>query len=309
MDPHADIVLAFSPASLRALNACLAFIMFGVALNMRPAQFRAVLTRPASLLTGLGSQLILLPAVTFLLVLLLDPSPGIALGMFLVAACPGGNVSNYFSLMGRANAALSVSLTAITTLTSVVCTPFLFQFWGNLYEPTAALLRRIDIAFVDVLIQIFLVLTLPVTLGLLTARFLPGLTRRIARPLSHLSFLILLGFIVAAFYANAEQFLVYIHLVFGLVLLHNASALASGYLLARGVGRPVPDRRSISIETGIQNSGLGLILIFNFFGGYGEMALVAAWWGIWHILAGAAVARFFSWQETRRLPVFQEQGA
>jgi BASS family bile acid:Na+ symporter len=309
VDPLADIALAFSPASLRVLNLCLAFIMFGVALNMKPAQFQAVLTHPASLVTGLVSQLALLPAVTFLLVLLLKPAPGIALGMFLVAACPGGNVSNYFSLVGRANAALSVSLTAVTTLTSVVCTPFLFHFWGNLYGPTRALLQRIDISFLAVLVQILFVLTMPVTLGLLTARFLPKLTIRIARPMSHLSFLLLAGFIVAAFYGNARQFLDYIHLVFGLVLLHNAGALASGYLLARGVGRSVPDCRSIAIETGIQNSGLGLILIFTFFGGYGAMALVAAWWGIWHIVAGAAVARLFFWQDMRRLPVFREQNA
>lgn len=309
MDPSADIALAFSPASLRVLNLCLAFIMFGVALNMKTAQFQAVLAHPGSLFTGLVSQLVVLPAVTFLLVLLLKPAPGIALGMFLVAACPGGNVSNYFSLVGRANAALSVSLTAITTLTCAVSTPFLFQFWGSLYGPTGALLQRIDIAFLDVLLQILLVLTVPVTLGLLTARFLPDLTRRIARPFGHISFLILLGFILAAFLANARQFLDYIHLVFGLVFLHNAGALASGYGLARVLGRPVPDRRSIAIETGIQNSGLGLVLIFTFFGGYGEMALVAAWWGIWHILAGAAVGRYFVWQDTRRLSVLQEQNA
>ena len=309
MDPSADMALAFSPASLRVLNLCLAFIMFGVALNMKTAQFRAVLAHPASLFTGLVSQLVLLPTVTFLLVLLLKPVPGIALGMFLVAACPGGNVSNYFSLVGRANAALSVSLTAITTLTCVVSTPFVFHFWGNLYGPTEVLLRRIDIAFLDVLIQILFVLTVPVSLGLLTARFSPDLTSRIARPIGHLSFLILLGFILAALSANARQFVDYIHLVFGLVFLHNAGALVSGYGLARVLGRPVPDCRSIAIETGIQNSGLGLVLIFTFFGGYGEMALVAAWWGIWHILAGAAVGRLFAWQDARRLPALQEQSA
>lgn len=309
MDSLTDISLDFSPGSLGILNLCLAFIMFGVALSIKPHHFRAVLARPGSILVGVSSQLILLPAVTFLLVVILRPEPGIALGMFLVAACPGGNVSNYFSLIGKANAALSVSLTAISTLVSVVTTPFLFRFWGNLYGPTARLLQRIDVTFVDVLVQILLVLTLPVILGLLTARFLPALTKRLARPISHLSFLILLGFIAVAFYANAEAFVRYVHLVIGLVFLHNASALTSGYLLARSLGEPVENRRSISIETGIQNSGLGLVLIFTFFGGHGGMALVAAWWGIWHIVAGAAVARFFSFQDGRGLPTLQEQRA
>jgi BASS family bile acid:Na+ symporter len=309
MDPLSNISLTFSPASLRILNLCLAFIMFGVALSIKPAHFKAIITHPASILAGVFSQLVVLPAFTFLLVVILRPAPGIALGMFLVAACPGGNVSNYFSLVGRANAALSVSLTAVSTLTSVVCTPFLFQFWGNLYEPTANLLQSIDIPFMNVLIQILFVLTVPVSLGLLTARFFPTLTRRIARPISHLSFLMLLGFIATAFYANAQEFVSYIHLVFGLVFLHNAGALASGYLLARGAGQSMENSRSISIETGIQNSGLGLILIFTFFGGHGGMALVAAWWGIWHIVAGVAVARLFSYQDSRRFSTLQEQVA
>ncbi|MBT8398813.1 MAG: bile acid transporter family protein [Gemmatimonadetes bacterium] len=126
-----------------------------------------------------------------------------------------------------------------------------------------------------------------------------------AAPIRHLSFLILLAFITVAFYANSQQFVLYIHMVFGLVFLHNSSALISGYLLARGTRQSVEDCRSISIETGIQNSGLGLILVFTFFSGQGEMALVAAWWGIWHIMAGAAVAWFFSRQDRRKGPTPQ----
>ncbi|MFC1662207.1 bile acid:sodium symporter family protein [Gemmatimonadota bacterium] len=308
MDSLADISLTFSPASLRILNLCLAFIMFGVALSLSPRHFRALLSQPGSVLTGVLSQLVLLPALTFLLVLILRPPPGMALGMFLVAACPGGNVSNYFSLVGKANVALSVSLTAISTLASVVCTPFLFQFWGNRYGPTAALLHSIDIPFLDVLVQILLVLTFPVAAGLLTAGLFPEVTRRISQPIRHLSFLILLGFIAVAFYANAQQFVMYIHLVLALVFLHNASALTSGYLLARGVGQSIENSRSIAIETGIQNSGLGLILVFTFFAGHGGMALVAAWWGIWHIIAGAAVAWLFSVQDRQRHSTLQEQG-
>lgn len=116
-----------------------------------------------------------------------------------------------------------------------------------------------------------------------------------------------LAIITAAFYAKARQFVTYIHLVFGLVILHNAAALSSGYALARGLGQPPENCRSVAIETGIQNSGLGLILIFTFFGGHGGMALVAAWWGIWHIVAGTAVARLFSHQDRRRSTSLQEQ--
>ena len=308
MDSMAEISLNFSPASLRVLNLCIAFIMFGVALSISPSHFRVLVKQPSAILTGIVSQWILLPLVTFLLVLILRPPPGIALGMFLIAACPGGNVSNYFSLIGKGNVVLSVSLTAFSTMASVVGTPFVFQFWGNLYGPTSELIQRIDISFLDILVQILLILTIPVALGLLTASFFPKLTERIAAPIRHLSFLMLLGFIAVAFYANARQFVLYIHLVFGLVFLHNAAALLSGYLAARGTGQPIENRRSIAIETGIQNSGLGLVLIFTFFSGHGEMALVAAWWGIWHIVAGTVVAQLFSFQERRRVPTLQESG-
>jgi BASS family bile acid:Na+ symporter len=304
-----EIALSFSPASLRLLNLCLAFIMFGVALSITPKHFREVLKQPGAILTGIVSQWVLLPALTFVLVSILRPPPGLALGMFLVAACPGGNVSNYFSLIGRGNVALSVSLTAFSTLFSVVGTPLAFQFWGNLHAPTADLLQRIDISFLDVLLQVFLILTLPVTLGILVAKWFPDLTRRIAGPIKHLSFLFLVGFIVVAFYANARQFVLYIQMVFGLVLLHNAGALSVGYMAAKGMGESAQNCRSISIETGIQNSGLGLILIFTFFSGHGEMALVAAWWGVWHLMAGMAVAWFFSFQENRQLLAVQESGA
>lgn len=306
MDPSTEIALNFSPASLRVLNFCIAFIMFGVALSLAPRHFRVLLKQPGSILTGIVSQWIVLPFVTFLLVLLLKPAPGIALGMFLIAACPGGNVSNYFSLVGKGNVALSVSLTAVSTLASVVATPFVFRFWGNMYGPTADLIQRINISFLDILVQILMILTVPVLLGLFFAKTFPELTERIAPPIRHLSFLMLLAFISVAFYANADQFVLYIHMVFGLVFLHNGSALTSGYLLARTTGQSVENCRSISIETGIQNSGLGLILIFTFFAGYGEMALVAAWWGIWHIIAGAVVARFFSQLDRRRLATVQE---
>jgi BASS family bile acid:Na+ symporter len=294
MNVPPEVTLSFSPGSLRLLNFCLAFIMFGVAMNLRPSHLREVLRAPAGLLVGIFSQLAVLPGITLLLVLALGPPPGIALGMFLVAACPGGNVSNYFSLIGRGNPALSVSMTAVSTTCSVLATPFLFHLAGHIYGPTADLLQRIQVPISDVLVQVFLVLTLPVALGIIFAQAFPATTRRIADPVGKVSFLLLLLFIAAALYANGEVFFDQIRVVFGLVLAHNALALLSGYLVARAAGQPVRNRRSIAIETGIQNSGLGLILIFNFFGGAPEMALVAAWWGVWHIVAGATVAKLFA---------------
>jgi hypothetical protein len=125
--------LNFSDSNLVFLNIALAFVMFGVALDIKVEHFRAILHNPKSAVMGFISQTFLLPAFTFLLVLVLNPTPTVALGMILVAACPGGNISNFISSMARANVALSVSLTALSTSAAIFFTPFNFALWGNLY--------------------------------------------------------------------------------------------------------------------------------------------------------------------------------
>ena len=125
--------LNFTPSSLIFLNIALSFVMFGVALDIKFENFEEIIRKPKSALVGIISQTFLLPAFTFLLVLLLNPTPTIALGMILVAACPGGNISNFISSMARGNVALAISLTAISTSMAVFFTPFNFAFWGGFY--------------------------------------------------------------------------------------------------------------------------------------------------------------------------------
>ena len=115
--------LNFSPSGLLALNITIAFIMFGVALEIKWQHFKDVIMKPKSAIVGIISQFILLPIVTFVLILVLNPTPAVALGMILVAACPGGNISNFMSAMARGNVALSVSLTAVATLVATFMTP------------------------------------------------------------------------------------------------------------------------------------------------------------------------------------------
>lgn len=289
-----SIQIHFSQEALWLLNLCLAIVMFGVALDISPADFKRLWRSPKSSLLGVASQFIILPALTFGLILILQPKPSIALGMILVAACPGGNISNFMTHLSGGNTALSVSLTAFATVAAIFMTPFNLQFWGNLYPPTASVLRTISINPLDIFKTIALILGLPLILGMWWRSYQPELAQKMAKWLKPLSILIFIGFVAVAFSLNYDIFKKVIHLVILIVLIHNAVALSSGYLLARIFSLPLADQKTLTIETGIQNSGLGLLLIFTFFEGLGGMTIIAAWWGIWHILSGLAISWYWS---------------
>lgn len=288
------IRLNFNQDNVFLLNICLAFIMYGVALDLRPADFMAVVKFPKSVLVGILSQFVVLPLLTYGLVVVLQPQPSIALGMMLVAACPGGNVSNFMTALSRGNTALSVSLTAFSTALCIFFTPFNLAFWGSMYEPTAQILRTVAVDRGEVTQTIALILGIPLVAGMLTLHFAPTVAGKLQRVIKPVSILIFAALIVVALASNLENMANYLHLVVLLVLLHNGIALASGYGLGAMARLQEADRRSLAIETGIQNSGLGLLLIFSFFEGLGGMALVAAWWGIWHLVSGMTMASIWS---------------
>ena len=289
-----QIRLNFNPGTLMLLNIVLGLIMFGVALDLRIGDFVRVFRSPKAPVLGLLCQFLLLPALTFLLVIWIQPAPSLALGMMLVAACPGGNISNFMTHLARGNTAVSVSMSAGSTAAAIFFTPANVAFWGSRYEPTAAILRQVALDPLDMLFLVFVLLGVPLVLGLLISHRFPGLADRLRRPFKFGSIAVFLLIVVLAFAGNWQNFLDYIHLVVLIVLLHNATALALGYLSSRALRLPEEDARAVAIEVGIQNSGLGLLLIFGFFQGLGGMALVAAWWGIWHIIAGLSVATFWS---------------
>ncbi|MFW6096236.1 MAG: bile acid:sodium symporter family protein [Bacteroidota bacterium] len=296
-----EVRLNFSPSGLFFLNVTLAFIMFGVALEIDLSHFKQIIKKPKSLLLGFISQFLLLPMVTFLFIWIIQPSPSVALGMLLVAACPGGNISNFISTLAKGNIALSVTMTAIATIASIFLTPFNFALWGGLYEKASDIIMPIVINPWDMLRTVVVLLGIPIIIGMSFAYKFPGLTNKIKRPIKLLSILIFAGFVIIAFANNYEYFIKYIHLIFLLVLAHNALALGTGFSISSLFKIPRWDRRSVTIETGIQNSGLALVLIFNpnLFDGLGGMAFVAAWWGIWHIVAGMILGGLWS---KRKLP-------
>lgn len=289
-----EVQLNFDQNNIWVLNLCLAVIMFGVALELKVEDFKRVFYNPKSSLIGLLCQFILLPALTFVLIIILQPAPSLALGMILVSCCPGGNISNFMTHLARGNSALSVSLTAVGTVLAIIATPFNFELWGSLYPPTASILKSVSLNPLDMVKTIVLLAGIPIVIGMLTNHFFPVASKKVSKFVRPSSILLFAGLIVVAFLSNYDIFLQYIDQVIFLVFLHNLLAISTGLITARIAKLSDADQKTIAIETGIQNSGVGLLLIFGFFNGLGGMAIVAGWWGIWHIISGLFVALIFS---------------
>ena len=292
--PIDSIKINFDTEGLWILNIALAIIMFGVALSIKIDDFKLLIKKPKILFVGIFSQFFLLPALTFVAILIIKPQPSFALGMMMIAACPGGNISNFFSKMANGNAALSVSLTAFATLICIIMTPFNLQFYGGLYEPTNAILKTVELDPFSLFKLVLLILGVPLILGMLTNIYFEETAKKIEKKLKPFSMIIFLALIVIAVYDNLDIFLNYIHLVAGLVIFHNIGAYFIGFYTAKTFGLEKRDRKTISMETGIQNGGLGLLLIFQFFDGLGGMALFAAFWSIWDIFSGLVLATFWT---------------
>lgn len=291
------------------LNIVLAFVMFGVALGIKPATFIDIIKNPKSILTGIVCQLVLLPALTLVLIMICGNwiSPMIALGMILVASCPGGNISNFITSLSRGNSELSVSLTAFNTAACIFTTPLNFAFWGKLYLNFAGnrnigSLPELEIPLGDIFQSIFIIMGIPLVLGILCGQYLPKVTKILKKPLQHLSIIVFIAMVVIIFKGNFDVFMACIKYIFLIVLIHNLLALAIGFSTSTIMKLPYKDRRTITIETGIQNSGLGLILLLNpnifpevgAWANNGGMLVITAWWGVWHIISGLTLA--FVWR-------------
>jgi Predicted Na+-dependent transporter len=295
------------------LSIVLAIIMFGIALGIKGETLKNVFTKPKSIITGVVLQWIGLPLVTFLLIMIFHNmlTPMVALGMLLVASCPGGNISNFISSLSKANVELSVSMTAVATVCAPFITPLNFWMWGNLYLKYASLsstmtIPQLVIPFWDIFSTVFIILGIPIVLGMLFAKKFPKATEKIKKPFSIFSIAVFIVMVLGMFIPNWKLFLEYIIYIFILVLIHNACAFGTGYGGSTLMKLPKKDRRAITIEVGIQNSGLGLTLLLNpaIFKPelwnnpetgimYGGMLFVTAWWGIWHIISGLTLASIF----------------
>ena len=309
-----NIPVHFSTEAMLSVNIVLAIVMYGVALGIRPEMFKNILLFPKAVLLGLFTQAIVLPAITFLLIILLNQwiTPMIAMGMILVAACPGGIFSNFLSQLSKANIELSVSLTAIGTVITPLLTPFNFWLWGSLYinfvsNHAEEALRTLYIDYGQMFQTVLFLLGLPLLLGFLTVKYVPKVAQNIKKPLRYFSILFFIAMAIVAFSNNLDSFWSNTFgYIFFLVLIHNSMILGSGLGLAKLFKLPEKDQRSLTIEAGIQNSGLGLVLLLNpnIFPpdlAIGGMIHITSWWWIWHIISGLSISFFWS----KRVPIDQ----
>ena len=301
------------------LNIVLAFVMFGVALGIKPATFIDIVKNPKSIITGICCQLVLVPALTLMLIILAGNliSPMIALGMILVASCPGGNISNFITSLSRGNSELSVSLTAFNTAACVFTTPLNFAFWGKMYlnfagNRSIGSLPELEIPLGEIFQSIFIIMGIPLVLGILCGQYLPKVTKLLKKPLQYLSIIVFIAMVIIIFKGNFDVFMAAIKYIFLIVLIHNLLALGIGFSTSSLLKLPYKDRRTITIETGIQNSGLGLILLLNpnifpdtgAWANNGGMLVITAWWGVWHIISGLTLA--FLWRVRGRKEAGEE---
>jgi len=296
----------FSESGNVILNVVLAFIMFGIALGMKVDHFKSLFRYPKPIAIGQFCQFIALPLITFILVIGLNRfiTPAVAMGMILVAACPGGNISNFMNALSKGNLELSVTLTAISTLLAIVMTPLNFKIWGSLYvnfinHRAGSMLQPLEIEYTQMFETVFIIMGLPIVVGLIFAIYLPKIAQKLKKGLQFLSIVFFIALVAIMFSSNWELFVKHIKYIFILVLIHNGLAFLSGYGIATAFKQPDINRRSLTIETGIQNSGLGLVLLFNpkifppdlLIGG---MFFVTAWWGVWHIISGLCISFYWS---------------
>jgi BASS family bile acid:Na+ symporter len=261
-------------------------MMYGVSLKLTVADFARVARDPRPFFAGMGAQFVVLPAATALGTWALDVEPQLSLGMILVAACPGGAFSNIMTWRARGDVALSVSMTAVSSLVATLLTPLNFAFWGGVNPHTRAILQSIEIPAGGVLGLVALVLALPLVLGMLTGRRFPAFVARSERPLRAFSLVALLAVVAFVFARNFGLFLRRFDVFFWLVAVQNGAALALGALISRSARLSAAARRAVTLEVGIQNSGHGLLIILNFFPTASGMLLITAFWGVWHLVSG-----------------------
>lgn len=266
-----------------AILPLLGVVMFGMGAGLRVENFLAVLRRPSPVILGLGLQFLMMPLAGWLLALLAGLPPQLAAGMILVGCSPGGTASNVICYLARGDVALSITLTACSTLLAVLATPLLMLLYAG---------ETVDVPALDMLQTIFWIIFLPVTLGIVLNHLFHrslAVVRQVFPMLSVFTIVFIIAIIVAL---NREQLADVAAGLFVLVVLHNLAGLAGGYWVARWMGQDRRICRTIAIEVGMQNSGLAVALAVKYFSA--AAALPGALFSVWHNLSGSMLAGHWS---------------
>jgi len=282
--------IVLDPVGQAGVALALMLVMFGVALGLRVDDFRILADKPRILFGGVVAQILLLPLVTYGLVLLIAPPPSIALGMIVVACCPGGSVSNLLTHFSHGEVAVSVALTATSSMLAALLTPALTLFWAHAYAPTAELLQSLEVSPLLFIGQTTLLLAIPLAAGMIVAAKAPGVASKIRKKTTLVGALVLVGTIIYGVIYFYPVLWPALGLLAGITIVHNSAAFLTGATAGWLLSRQSAVRRALTFEVGIQNSGLALIILLSQLKGVGGAAAIAAVWGVWHIIAGGALA-------------------
>jgi BASS family bile acid:Na+ symporter len=270
--------------------------MLGMGMALTLDDFKRVVIYPKAVSLGLLNQLILLPIIAYATIGIFGLHAELAVGLMILAACPGGATSNLISHLAKGDVALSITLTAVSSLVTVFTIPLITNWAIVHYMPNGAELQ-LDVT--KTIISVIVITVVPVAMGMVLHRYKPNFCSRMEKPVKIMSAVFLFLIIVAAILKERENIVEFFTVAGPAALALNVAMLSLGFCSAQITRLSSKQSRTISIETGIQNSGLGLIIIFNFFDGNGAMAMIAAWWGIWHIISGFGISRLFRYLDQR----------
>ena len=267
------------------INPMLGVIMFGMGLTLSPQDFKVVLSRPKDIFIGCLTQFTVMPLLALGLTLAFSLPKELAIGVILVGCCPGGTASNVITYLAKGDLALSVGMTAASTILAPLMTPFLVWLLAG---------TMVDVDTVGMLMSIVYVVIAPIVCGLLCQRFLPAMTKRVTPYLPALSSVAIMVVVVIVVSHNAERLLTAGWLIVSIVMIHNLLGLAIGYTIGRLLHLQKPKCVALSIEVGMQNSGLASSLAVLHFAAYPLATIPGAVFSVWHNISGALMARFYS---------------
>ena len=275
----------FSGIKPIVINPLLGIIMFGMGMALKPADFRIVLSRPRDVLIGCLAQFTIMPLLALALSWLFALDEALAVGVILVGCCPGGTASNVITYLAKGDLALSVGMTATSTLLAPVVTPSLVWLLAG---------KSVDVDVAGMLLSILWVVILPIVAGLTVKWLWPKFTEKATAYLPAVSSLAIAFIVLIVISANAHKLLVGGIVIVAVVVLHNLCGLGLGYLTGRLLRLPAPKRKAISIEVGMQNSGLASSLATLHFAAYPMATIPGAIFSVWHNISGAIVARLYA---------------
>ena len=267
------------------INPLLGVIMFGMGLTLNLMDFKIVFSRPKDVIVGCLAQFIIMPLLAWGLARAFQLDEALALGVVLVGCCPGGTASNVITYLAKGDLALSVGMTGVSTLLAPVLTPFLTWALAG---------KSVDVDVAGMLLSILWVVILPIVAGLIVKGLWPKFSERMTAYLPAVSSLAIAMIVAIVIGANAHKLMAGGLVIVVVIMLHNICGLSLGYLIGWLLGLAEPKKRAISIEVGMQNSGLASSLATLHFAAYPMATIPGAIFSVWHNISGALVARLYS---------------